>query len=113
MTGGRVYLVDPHGRHRDQLHAASVTAVRLSEAIRERDDGVELVGQFRALIEAHRAAGSSRAAALLESEALPLDGIWLVEPLVAAGATAVEPAGSPVGAREGAGVARDAVASAG
>ena len=73
MTGGRVYLVDPHGRHREQLHAASVGAVRLSEAIRERDDGVELVGQFRALVEAHRAAGSSRAAALLATEAMPLE----------------------------------------
>ena len=110
MTGGRVYLVDPHGRHREQLHPSSVGAVRLSEAIRERDDGVELVGQFRALVEAHRAAGSSRAASLLERDALPLDDIWLVEPLVAA-----TPAiGLPVGAdaTDTGGSGRDAVASA-
>ena len=112
MTGGRVYLVDPHGRHREQLHSASVGAVRLSEAIRERDDGVELVGQFRALLEAHRAAGSSRAAALLATEAMPLEDIWLVEPLVAAGAAAAEPAGSTLGVRE-VGTAGEAVASAG
>ena len=113
MTGGRVYLVDPHGRHREQLHAASVGAVRLSEAIRERDDGVELVGQFRALVEAHRAAGSSRAAALLATEALPLDDIWLVEPLVAAGAAVAEPAVTSLGGRDAAATASEAVASAG
>jgi glutamate synthase domain-containing protein 3 len=96
MTGGRAYLLDPHGRHREQLHGASVGAVRLSEAIRERDDGVELIGQFRTLVEAHRAAGSGRAAALLETGALPLDDIWLVEPLVAAGAAASEETGAAI-----------------
>jgi glutamate synthase domain-containing protein 2/glutamate synthase domain-containing protein 1/glutamate synthase domain-containing protein 3 len=112
MTGGRVYLVDPHGRHREQLHAPSVGAVRLSEAIRERDDGVELVGQFRALIEAHRAAGSGRAAALLETDALPLDDIWLVEPLAAAVPAVAEPAGVSAAAREAGAAAQNAVASA-
>ncbi|HEX7472906.1 MAG TPA: hypothetical protein VF323_07470, partial [Candidatus Limnocylindrales bacterium] len=101
-----------HGRHREQLHAASVGAVRLSEAIRERDDGVELVGQFRTLIEAHRAAGSARAAALLATDALPLDEIWLVEPLVAAGAAASAPAGSSAPEARAAVVSEAAVASA-
>jgi glutamate synthase (NADPH/NADH) large chain len=110
MTGGRVYLVDPHGRHREQLHAASVGAVRLSEAIRERDDGVELVGQFRALLEAHRAAGSSRAASLLETDALPLDDVWLVEPLAAAVSAISEPAGTVAAGDAAAG--QGAVASA-
>jgi glutamate synthase domain-containing protein 3 len=111
MTGGRAYLLDPHGRHREQLHGASVEAVRLSAAIRERDDGVELVGQFRALIEAHRSAGSGRAAALLGTGALPLDDIWLVEPLGTA-AAASEGTASVVGTVDAVRVPDDAVASA-
>ena len=87
--------------------------VRLSEAIRERDDGVELVGQFRALVEAHRAAGSSRAAALLATEAMPLEDIWLVEPLVAAGVAAAEPAVVSLGTRNAVDSPGEAVASAG
>jgi glutamate synthase domain-containing protein 2/glutamate synthase domain-containing protein 1/glutamate synthase domain-containing protein 3 len=113
MTGGRVYLVDPHGRHREQLHAPSVGAIRLSKAIRERDDGVELVGQFRSLIEAHRAAGSARAAALLQADALPLDDIWLVEPIAPPGAAASSPvAGASAPLPRAIAAADEAVASA-
>jgi hypothetical protein len=89
-----------------------VSAVRLSEAVRTRDDGVELVGELRSLIEAHRATGSARAEVLIGTNALPLEDIWLVEavPATDAAATlATRQPGMPARAAAGAG---DAVASA-
>jgi glutamate synthase (NADPH/NADH) large chain/glutamate synthase (ferredoxin) len=96
MTGGRAYLYDPSGRHHAALDAASVQGVRLSVALAEREDGQARLAEFVRLLEAHREAGSARAARLLSdllaagSSALAAD-IWLVEPVPVAVA-AVEPA---------------------
>jgi glutamate synthase (ferredoxin) len=86
MTGGRAYLYDPTGRHHAALDTASVRGVRLSLALAEREDGQARVAEFIRLLEAHRAAGSARAARLLAdllaagSSALAAD-TWLVEPV--------------------------------
>ena len=80
MTGGRAYLYDPEGRHLPALDARSVSGVRLSTEVSAREDGAALAGELRALLEAHRAAGSQLAARLL-AEAGSLEGeFWLVEP---------------------------------
>jgi hypothetical protein len=86
MTGGRAYLYDPSGRHLAALDSASVRAVRLSVALAERPDGQARLAEVLRLLEAHRDAGSARAARLLETaeagtpNALAAD-LWLVEPV--------------------------------
>ena len=88
MTGGRAYLLDPDGRHVAALDARSVTAVRLSVAARERDDGAALTDEFRALVEAHRDAGSALAGRLLAERHELESDIWLVEPIASASSVA-------------------------
>jgi len=90
MTGGRAYLYDPSGRHHAALDSASVRGVRLSVAVAERADGPLLVNELIRLLEAHRAAGSARAARLLRdadgaddatAAAMLAADTWLVEPI--------------------------------
>jgi glutamate synthase (NADPH/NADH) large chain len=93
MTGGRAYVLDPGGRRAGQLHAPSVSHVRLSFAARERADGAALVSDLRRLLEDHAEAGSALAERLLGRGTLPLDDVWVVEP-AGAGATQADLAGS-------------------
>ncbi|HEU4672425.1 MAG TPA: glutamate synthase large subunit [Candidatus Limnocylindrales bacterium] len=88
MTGGRAYLLDPHGRQAGRIHGESVVAERLSVALRARADAAELVAGLRALLEDHAAVGSAIAADLLR-RGLPLDEFWLIQP-VGAGAAAAD-----------------------
>ncbi len=94
MTGGRAFLLDPHGRRAGRLDGRSVVAERLSVALRSRADAAELVARLRGLVEDHAAAGSAIAADLLD-RGLPLDDVWLVEP-VGAAAPAAAGADHPV-----------------
>jgi glutamate synthase domain-containing protein 2/glutamate synthase domain-containing protein 3 len=80
MTGGRAYLLDPDGRHVAALDDRSVGATRLSAVARERADGTLFVDEFRALVEAHRDAGSALAARLLAERHELESDVWLVEP---------------------------------
>ena len=98
MTGGRAYLLDPDGRHVAALDARSVGAVRLSAAARERDDGPARVAEFRALVEAHRDAGSALASRLLAERHELESDVWLVEPVAVVAAPEPGPpvAGAPV-----------------
>jgi hypothetical protein len=108
MTGGRAYLYDPSGRHHAALDSASVRGVRLSVALAEREDGQARLAEFVRLLEAHRAAGSARAARLLAdllaagSSALAGD-TWLVEPIpvpeVATETATERPAATPTPVR--------------
>ena len=92
MTGGRAFLWDPSGRHVAALHAPSVQAVRLAEAVAVRDDGKTLAADLRRLLGAHRDAGSALAARLLDGGDAVLGDIWLVEPVPAAPAVVAAPA---------------------
>jgi glutamate synthase domain-containing protein 3 len=92
MTGGRAFLWDPSGRHVAALHAPSVQAVRLAEAVAVRDDGKTLAADLRRLLGAHRDAGSALAARLLDGGDAVLGDIWLVEPVPAAPAVVAVPA---------------------
>jgi glutamate synthase domain-containing protein 3 len=104
MTGGRAYLYDPSGRHHAALDTASVRATRLSVALADRDDGQARLADFVRLLEAHRAAGSARAARLLAdlvaagSSALAAD-TWLVEPVGVPAAATETTTERPVAAR--------------
>jgi glutamate synthase domain-containing protein 3 len=82
MTGGRAYLYDPDGRHIAALDGRSVSAVRLSTAVREREDGPARAAELRGLIEDHRDEGSELAARLLAELHRLEDDVWLVEPNV-------------------------------
>ena len=99
MTGGRAYLYDPDGRHVAALDGRSVTAVRLSTVVRDREDGPARGAELRALIEDHREAGSELAAHLLAELHRLEDDVWLVEPIVA---PSIVDAQSPVAAPAGA-----------
>jgi glutamate synthase domain-containing protein 3 len=106
MTGGRAYLYDPPGRHVAALNGASVAAVRLAAAVAEREDGAERLAEFRLLLERQAAAGSPKAAALLELDRLA-DDVWLVEPVAASPEPVADrpgrPASTPSTARVGSG----------
>jgi glutamate synthase (ferredoxin) len=80
MTGGRAYLFDPSGRHVAALHGESVTAIRLSEVLRERGDGPDRFDELFGLLQDHAAAGSVLAARLVVSDRLAAE-TWLVEPV--------------------------------
>jgi glutamate synthase domain-containing protein 2/glutamate synthase domain-containing protein 1/glutamate synthase domain-containing protein 3 len=80
MTGGLAYLYDPNGRHVAALHHDSVAATRLSEALRERDDGTDRFDELFALLQDHASAGSELAGRLIHSDRLAAD-TWLVEPV--------------------------------
>ncbi len=80
MTGGRAYLLDPHGRHLRLLHESSVVGVRVADAVPNRLDAPAIVAELRDLLTAHAAVGSRIAADLLGSD-LALDRVWLVEPV--------------------------------
>ena len=96
MTGGRAYLWDPAGRHLAALHAPSVRAVRLRDAA-SRPDRHGLVAELRRLLAAHRDAGSTLAARLLDDgEATDAD-VWLVEPADVAAAADPIGSGPPIG----------------
>jgi glutamate synthase domain-containing protein 2/glutamate synthase domain-containing protein 1/glutamate synthase domain-containing protein 3 len=95
MTGGRAYLYDPDGRHIAALDARSVNAVRLADAARDREDGDVRVGEFRALVEDHRDAGSTLAARLLAERHELESDVWLVEPVAAPAAPAALPVTEP------------------
>jgi glutamate synthase domain-containing protein 3 len=86
MTGGRAYLYDPSGRHLAALDTASVRGVRLSLALEDREDGPARLVEVLRLLEAHRDAGSARAARILASGDVAAE-FWLVEPVVQAPAT--------------------------
>jgi hypothetical protein len=62
------------------LHGESVSAIRLSEVLRERLDGPERFDELFGLLQDHAAAGSVLAARLVLSEQLAAE-IWLVEPV--------------------------------
>jgi len=79
MTGGRAYLYDPTGRHVAALASESVVAIRVSEAIRSREDGTDRFDELFGLLQDHAQIGSSLARRLLLSESLARD-TWLVEP---------------------------------
>ncbi len=80
MTGGRAYLFDPTGRHAAALADGSVGAVRLAAVIAEREDGQARADELDRLLKAHRDAGSSLAARLLNDVDLASQ-VWLVEPI--------------------------------
>ena len=80
MTGGRAYLYDPSGRHLAALDTASVRGVRLSLALEDRNDGPARLAEVVRLLQEHRAAGSARAARILESRDIA-GSFWLVEPV--------------------------------
>ena len=80
MTGGRAYLYDPSGRHAAALAPDSVSAVRLSEALRTRPDGTDRFDELFELLQDHAAIGSDVARRLVVSESLAAE-TWLVEPL--------------------------------
>jgi glutamate synthase domain-containing protein 3 len=80
MTGGRAYLYDPNGRHVAAVHADSARTMRLSEAIRAREDGTDRFDELFGLLQDHAAIGSSLARRLVLSESLAAD-TWLVEPV--------------------------------
>jgi glutamate synthase domain-containing protein 2/glutamate synthase domain-containing protein 1/glutamate synthase domain-containing protein 3 len=89
MTGGRAYLYDPSGRHHAALDGGSVHATRLATVVMDREDGSDRLAEFMRLLDAHRQAGSERAARLLAAvdaagtpAAIAAD-VWLVEPLPA------------------------------
>jgi glutamate synthase domain-containing protein 2/glutamate synthase domain-containing protein 3 len=84
MTGGRAFLYDPDGRHLAALDTRSVGASRLAAVAVEREDGAERVEELIALLEAHRSAGSGRAAVLLHDLATLCADVWLVEPVAVA-----------------------------
>jgi glutamate synthase domain-containing protein 2/glutamate synthase domain-containing protein 1/glutamate synthase domain-containing protein 3 len=88
MTGGRAYLYDPSGRHVAALHGESVTAIRLSEVLRERVDGAERFDELFGLVQDHAAAGSVLAERLVLSDRLAAD-VWLVEPVARPSAESV------------------------
>jgi glutamate synthase domain-containing protein 2/glutamate synthase domain-containing protein 1/glutamate synthase domain-containing protein 3 len=92
MTGGRAYVLDPAGRRGARVSASSVSRVRLSVAARERADGAALVTDLRRLLEDHAEAGSELAGRLLRDGTLPLDDVWLIEPVAARAAEADAPA---------------------
>jgi glutamate synthase domain-containing protein 2/glutamate synthase domain-containing protein 1/glutamate synthase domain-containing protein 3 len=85
MTGGRAYIHAPDGVPAGLLNGA-VGAVQVSTVVRERMDATHLVADLIRLLEAHRHAGSDRAAALFGDRAVPLADFWLVEPVGAAAA---------------------------
>jgi glutamate synthase (ferredoxin) len=80
MTGGRAYLYDPSGRHVAALHSESVSAIRLSEVLRERVDGTDRFDEVFGLLQDHAAVGSVMAARLVLSDRLASE-TWLVEPV--------------------------------
>ena len=88
MTGGRAYLYDPSGRHLAALDTASVRGVRLSLAIEDREDGPARLAEVIRLLHQHRAAGSARAARILESSDIA-GSFWVVEPVPVAEVAAV------------------------
>jgi hypothetical protein len=63
---------------------------RLSTIGRGRADGAERMAELVGLLQDHRDAGSEAAARLLDAGDIG-DGFWVVEPVVAATAVAVEP----------------------
>ncbi|HET9082867.1 MAG TPA: hypothetical protein VFN41_00575, partial [Candidatus Limnocylindrales bacterium] len=89
MTGGRAYLYDPSGRHIAALHGDSVGAVRLSHAIRSREDGTARFDELFELLQDHAAIGSALARRLVLSESLAAD-TWLVEPVAVPHQASVE-----------------------
>jgi glutamate synthase domain-containing protein 3 len=99
MTGGRAFLYDPDGRHLGALDGRAVRGERLATIAIEREDGAELVEELIALLEAHRAAGSSLAGRLLEDLAGLTADVWLIEPIAPAARVAAEPAAEPAAAR--------------
>ena len=80
MTGGRVFLYDPSGRHAAAVDDRSVRAVRLGSVLTDRPDGRAQVIELIRLLEAHRTAGSALAARILD-EGDPASRFWLVEPI--------------------------------
>ena len=92
MTGGRAYLYDPTGRHIAALADGSVNAIRLAQALADRDDGLARFAELRRLMEAHRDAGSALAGRLLDDADLAA-AIWLVEPVAVP--TPIEAVGAP------------------
>jgi len=82
MTGGRVYLWDPNGTRIGSLDRKSAIATRLGDcAGSTRSDAAERVAEFRALLEAHRDAGSALARNLLDRKVMLGDEVWLIEPI--------------------------------
>ncbi len=81
MTGGRAYLWDPTGTGIRAADASSVQWARLRSIVGGRGDGGERAAELRALLEAHRDAGSQLARSLLARPAQLGDGMWLIEPV--------------------------------
>jgi glutamate synthase domain-containing protein 3 len=91
MTGGRAFLYDPDGRHLAALDTRSVSAHRLAAVAVERDDGPARVEELIALLEAHRAAGSTIAERLLAQLAATTADVWVVEPITISARPTPEP----------------------
>jgi glutamate synthase domain-containing protein 3 len=98
MTGGRAYLYDPRGRHAAALHGPSVQARRLAEMVASEGAGADRLAEFRRLVADHAAAGSERAARVLDSPTLE-DDLWVVEP-VSTAAPAAESVAESVAERQ-------------
>ncbi|HEY6056928.1 MAG TPA: glutamate synthase-related protein, partial [Candidatus Limnocylindrales bacterium] len=80
MTGGRAYLWCPEGSAPNGL-ATGLRSIHLSALVGDRPDAPERVAELRALVAAHAAAGSSRAAGLL-ADPQPIESrFWLIEPV--------------------------------
>jgi glutamate synthase domain-containing protein 2/glutamate synthase domain-containing protein 3 len=105
MTGGRGFLYDPNGRHVAALASDSVGAIRLSQAIRARSDGMARFDELFELLQDHAAVGSELARRLVLSDSLAAD-TWLVEPVVAPPSMVASP---PSGATDEKGDARPLV----
>jgi glutamate synthase domain-containing protein 3 len=109
MTGGRLYLWDPTGERVGGLDRTSAVAVRLSSLMGSgREDAADRVDEFRALLEAHRDAGSVLARQLLARKARLGGEVWLIEPIdtaVPAESPAVPQAPEPAGVRSEVGAA--------
>jgi glutamate synthase domain-containing protein 2/glutamate synthase domain-containing protein 1/glutamate synthase domain-containing protein 3 len=99
MTGGRAFLYDPDGRHLAALDSRAVRGERLATIAIEREDGAALVEELIALLEAHRASGSTLAARLVEDLAALTADVWVVEPIAPAttptAPASAEPAQTP------------------
>jgi len=93
MTGGRAYLYDPSGRHLAALDTGSVRGLRLSLALEDREDGPARLAEVLRLLQQHLAAGSARAARILESSEIA-GSFWLVEPVPVQEPAADAPAAS-------------------
>ncbi len=90
MTGGRAYIIDRWGRRGPGLATGWVVATRLSVVARDRPRGADLIDELGRLLADHAAAGSIQAERIMAA-GIPLDEVWVVEPIAIPATTATEP----------------------